>query len=64
MFEDDLPQSKAEDAIIPGEDLSDFSVEALEERRELLTAEIERISKMIASKQSGRAAAEAFFKQG
>lgn len=64
MFEDDLPQSKPEDAIIPGEDLSDLSIEALQARRDLLSAEIERIGKMIESKQSGRDAAEAFFKQG
>lgn len=64
MFEDDAPQQPNPDAIVPGEDLSGFSIEALEERKSVITAEIERIDAMIASKQSGRAAAEAVFKQG
>ena len=64
MFEDDAPQQPNPDAIVLGEDLSGFSIEALEERKSAITAEIERIDAMIASKQSGRAAAEAVFKQG
>ena len=62
MFEDDLPTKAGKDAIIPGEDLSDFSIEALETRKQKLTEEIARIDTMIGSKQSGRAAAESFFK--
>lgn len=64
MFEDDAPTKPNPDAIVPGEDLSDFSIEALEERKAAITEEISRIEAMIASKQSGRAAAEAVFKQG
>ncbi|MEE2525603.1 DUF1192 domain-containing protein [Hyphobacterium sp. HN65] len=64
MFEDDLPTKANTDAIIPGEDLSEFSIEALEERKAALTGEIARIETMINSKQSGRAAAESFFKKG
>ncbi|WP_421788935.1 DUF1192 domain-containing protein [Hyphobacterium sp.] len=64
MFEDDSPSKPNSDAIVPGEDLSDFSIEALEERKAAIEAEISRIDAVIASKQSGRAAAEAVFKQG
>ncbi|GJL98166.1 MAG: hypothetical protein DHS20C06_19830 [Hyphobacterium sp.] len=64
MFEDDAPQKTPSSAIIPGEDLSEFSIESLQERRGLIESEIARIDAMISSKQSGLQAAESFFKQG
>jgi uncharacterized small protein (DUF1192 family) len=64
MFEDDAPQKTMSSAIIPGEDLSEFSIEDLRERRSLIEAEIARIDAAISSKQSGLQAAESFFKQG
>jgi uncharacterized small protein (DUF1192 family) len=64
MFEDDLPAKRDTTAIVPGEDLSDFSIEALEERKQAIVDEIARIDAMIRSKQAGRQAAESVFKQG
>ena len=61
MYQDDAPRKKS-DAIRPGEDLSDFSIEGLEERKSLLEEEIKRIEETITSKQIGREAAEAVFK--
>jgi len=64
MFEDDAPLKANSNTIIPGEDLSEFSIEGLQERRDVIEDEIKRIDEMIASKQSGREAAESIFKQG
>lgn len=64
MFDEDAPLKKNSNTIIPGEDLSEFSIESLQERREAIEAEITRIDEMIAFKQSGRAAAESIFRQG
>ncbi len=64
MFDEDAPLKKISNAIIPGEDLSEFSIESLQDRRETIEAEITRIEEMIAFKQSGRAAAESVFQQG
>lgn len=64
MFDEDAPLKKNSSAIIPGEDLSEFSIESLQERRDVIEAEIARIDEMIAFKQSGRAAAESIFRQG
>ncbi|WP_394693735.1 DUF1192 domain-containing protein [Hyphobacterium sp.] len=64
MFDDDAPLKTHSNAIIPGEDLSEFSIEGLKERRDTIEGEIARIDAMIASKESGREAAESIFKQG
>lgn len=64
MFDEDAPLKKRSNVIIPGEDLSEFSIADLQERRAAIEAEIIRIDEMIASKQSGRAAAESIFRQG
>jgi len=61
MMEDEAPK-QAKTAIIPGEDLSRFSIEDLEERRESLTAEIARIDAETEKKRTGLAAADAIFK--
>ena len=61
MYQDDPPREKP-GAIRPGEDLSDFSIDGLEERKTLLLEEIKRIDDMISSKQKGRLDAEAVFK--
>lgn len=64
MFDEDAPLKKNSNVIIPDADLSEFSIESLQERREAIEAEIRRIDEMIASKQSGRAVAESIFRQG
>ena len=61
MYQDDPPRQKS-DAIRPGEDLSDFSIDGLKERKTLLQEEIRRIDATIESKQKGRQAAESVFK--
>jgi uncharacterized small protein (DUF1192 family) len=63
MIEDDAPAVRDAAAIVPGEDLSGFSIEALEDRKQAIQEEIGRIEAMIASKQSGREAAESIFKK-
>ncbi|MBL8573703.1 MAG: DUF1192 domain-containing protein [Hyphomicrobiaceae bacterium] len=45
-----------------GQDLSALSVHELDERMEQLAAEIERLRQARATKQAGRAAADAVFK--
>ena len=63
MFEDDMPDAaRNRAAIIPGEDLSAFSLEDLKERREKLVAEIARIDAVTEKKQAGKQAADAIFK--
>ena len=63
MFEDDAPPVRDKASIVPGEDLSGFSIEALEARKQAIEGEIVRIDAMIASKQSGREAAESIFRK-
>jgi uncharacterized small protein (DUF1192 family) len=64
MFDDDTPLKNKSTGIIPGEDLSEFSIEELKERRDSIDGEIKRIDAMIDSKQSGREVAESIFRQG
>ena len=45
-----------------GEDLSALSVELLEERRQLVAAELARIDAEVKTKRAARAAAESVFK--
>lgn len=62
MFDEgDLPLRTGRTVITPGEDLSEFSLEGLSERIELLKSEIDRAETMIKSKTAGRAAAESIF---
>ena len=64
MFDEgDLPLRTGRTVITPGEDLSEFSVEGLKERVELLNSEIARAEAMIRSKTAGRAAAEDVFRK-
>ncbi|MCF8879982.1 DUF1192 domain-containing protein [Hyphobacterium sp. SN044] len=64
MFDEgDLPLRTGRTIITPGEDLSEFSVEGLKERVELLNSEIARAEAMIQSKTAGRAAAESVFRK-
>lgn len=58
---DDLPRARRD--IVLGEALDAESVDDLKERIERLKAEIDRVEQALAQKQSGRAAAEAFFRQ-
>ena len=60
FIDDDRPQKKVAHEI--GADLSMLSVDELKARVELLKAEIARIEAEAASKASGRAAAEKFFR--
>lgn len=48
--------------LIAGVDLSLFSIEELQERLEVLRAEMQRVEGMIVSKNASRAAADAIFK--
>ena len=48
--------------IVIGDDLSDSSVEELEERITLLKAEIERVEAAIESKRRSRGEADSFFR--
>jgi uncharacterized small protein (DUF1192 family) len=58
---DDIRPVKKPDITI-GEDLSLLSVAELEHRIQVLEAEIRRIHETLASKQSSKAAAAAFFR--
>jgi uncharacterized small protein (DUF1192 family) len=60
MEEEDAKKLKSGPAA--GEDLSNLSVEELEERVEVFEAEIARLKQVIASKQSSKTAADSFFK--
>jgi uncharacterized small protein (DUF1192 family) len=64
MFHDEDGAASAgqQTIITPGEDLSDYSIEALAERRDLLKLEIQRIDEITDKKHAGRSAAEAIFK--
>lgn len=62
MFEDDLPRPPSQIAI--GGDLSEASIEELEERIGALKDEIARIETALATKRQGRAAADAVFGGG
>ncbi len=59
---DDLPKKKNEPtAALEKEDLSEASVDQLEERIAILKAEISRTEQEIVAKKASRAAADAFF---
>jgi uncharacterized small protein (DUF1192 family) len=60
-LEDILPAKKPD--ILIGEDLSLLSVAELEHRIHLLESEIVRIRESLAAKQTGKAAADAFFRR-
>jgi len=60
--EDNAASTTNKNQIIPGEDLSDFSIEALAERKALLENEIQRIDDITEKKHAGRSAADAVFK--
>ncbi|WP_083918476.1 DUF1192 domain-containing protein [Woodsholea maritima] len=62
VFHDDAPKPKM-DALSAHADLSQWSVAALEERLDLLNAEIERTQAMILKKKASQSAAEAVFKR-
>ena len=57
---DDMPEPRAK--MVIGENLDAISIAELEQRIESLEAEIVRVRAEIAKKQSGKAAAAAFFK--
>ncbi len=58
----DEEQTKPVSGIVVGSDLSDSSVEELEERITLLKAEIERVEAAIESKRRSRGEADSFFR--
>jgi uncharacterized small protein (DUF1192 family) len=60
--EDGAASTSKQNVITPGEDLSDYSIEALAERRGLLELEIQRIDEITDKKHAGRSEAEAIFK--
>ena len=60
-LEDILPAKKPD--IVIGEDLTLLSVAELEHRIHLLESEIARIRESLAAKQTGKAAADAFFRR-
>ena len=62
MFDEDEEKAKKRRDIEIGSDLSTLSVDELDERVELLKAEIARIEEEKKQKQSSLSAAEAFFK--
>ena len=62
MFDEDEEKAKKRRDIVIGSDLSTLSVDELDERIELLKAEIGRIEEEKKQKQSSLSAAEAFFK--
>lgn len=62
MFDEDEEKAKKRRDIEIGSDLSTLSVDELDERIELLKAEIGRIEEEKKQKQSSLSAAEAFFK--
>ena len=61
LFDDDKPRPKPAHEL--GSDLSALSVDELERRVGVLTAEIDRLKAEIAAKSSSRNAAENFFKR-
>ena len=65
MFDEgDLPLRTGRTIITPGEDLSEFSVEGLKERVELLKSEIARAEAMIQSKTAAPACWGGWVKAG
>ena len=65
MFEDAAPRRMRGQLLadLSKEDLDLYAVEELQERIEGLEAEISRVRRVMERKQSGRAAADALFKQ-
>lgn len=61
-MEPDEPRTVREEAIIPGEDLSNLGVEQLKAREEALLSELDRTRAMAEKKQAGLAAADSLFK--
>ncbi len=61
MFHDE-PLNSRTDVLTCGEDLSDLGLAQLDERLDMLRAEIARTEAVIARKKAGLNAAEAFFK--
>ncbi len=62
MDSDEILPAKKPDIVI-GEDLTLLSVAELEHRIHLLESEIARIRESLAAKQTGKAAADAFFRR-
>jgi uncharacterized small protein (DUF1192 family) len=62
MDSDEILPAKKPDIVI-GEDLTLLSVAELEHRIHLLESEIARIRETLAVKQTGKAAADAFFRR-
>jgi uncharacterized small protein (DUF1192 family) len=60
IFDEELPKKKVAHEI--NEDLSKLSIDELEERIDLLKAEISRIEKTVADKRATADAAKTFFK--
>ena len=56
------PLTSRNEALVPGEDLSELGVEQLTERLEVLRQEMGRTEAAIKQKKAGLSAAEAFFK--
>ena len=61
IFDEEPPKKSSEWAI--GEDLSKLSIDELEERIGLLTAEIERMEQAITAKRDSIGVADSFFKR-
>ncbi|MFS2316862.1 DUF1192 family protein [Maricaulis sp. D1M11] len=62
MFHDDESPASRDVVIRPGEDLEPYSLEELEERRQMMLDEIARIDAAAEKKRQGRSAADAVFK--
>ena len=66
MFEDAAPRRSRGQLLadLAREDLDLYAVEELQERIDLLEAEISRVRRVLDRKQQGRAAADALFRSG
>jgi uncharacterized small protein (DUF1192 family) len=61
LFDEELPQRKAE--LTVGEDLSRLSIDDLQERIDLLKAEILRVEEAVTAKRASLGVADSFFKR-
>lgn len=61
MFHEEAPRAKS-DSFSPGQDLSAYAIEELEELKAVLESEIARVEAVVAQKKKGREAADAVFK--